>query len=180
MRTTPSTLTVLAAATLTVLLMPGIAVHQLSAQAPPAGAAAEIDELIQSARDNGIAFLNTRDRRIGARARRDLDQAERRVRSEMRRNAACEFCVEYQASIHLFRSTFGFAEEFGACLQVVNDGMARFPQNARLAYIKGYAHIGLGERRAAAAAFNRYLTLSPDGPQAEEVKQVLASIESPF
>jgi predicted Zn-dependent protease len=136
--------------------------------------------LVQRARAAGIEFLTTNNRTSRDEARDDLDDAEKIVRDEIKRNAACEPCIETQAAVHLLRSSFRFANEYEKALEVAGKGLERFPQNPRLAYLKGFAHYSRGEAHQATAALKRFLTLAPADPLAPEVRQMAAAAEQVF
>jgi Zn-dependent protease with chaperone function len=150
-------------------------------QVPPQGGAGDQAEaLLRRARESGLQFVNTNDRRARDAARKDLDEAEDLAKAEARRNPACANCVEVQAAVHFFRAYFKFANEYDECVEVATRGLAQFPQSARLAYFKGYAHYARNEAREAAAALNRFLVVAPNDPLADQVRQLVNDSQQRF
>jgi tetratricopeptide (TPR) repeat protein len=172
------------ASVLSVTLVIGLAaggapLSQTAVVAPP-DAVVKAEALIEQARQQGIHAANTNDRKARDFARRYLDDAERLVRAELRRNAACESCLASQVTVLFFRSAFGYAKEYDECIELATKGLERFPQNSRLAFIKGYAHYNRGEFRDAASALTRFLAVSPGDANAEAVRALVADTRQRF
>jgi predicted Zn-dependent protease len=143
-------------------------------------ALARIDTLIQQARDSGVQYLNTNDHKARDAAHKSLDAAERAVRDLLKHDAACERGLEFQAAIPLFRATFKIDDQYDEAIEAANRGLERFPQNARLNYIKGFAHHGRGELHEAVVSLKRFLALAPNDPGAPSVRQMVADDEQRF
>lgn len=147
---------------------------------PPSPLAVEIDAILQRARNNGVQFQTSNDRKARDQARKDLDEAEKLVRSELRKDKNCEVCVTGQVAVYFFRSAFNIDNQYDECLKAADEGLERFPQNAKLALYKGYAHYNKNQPREAAAALRRFTMLAPTDPMAPQAKTLADNAQTTF
>lgn len=147
---------------------------------PPSPLAAQIDALLQRAQTGGLQSQQTNDRKARDQARKDLDEAEKVVRAALRKDAACEVCVTGQVAVHFFRSVFNIDNEYDECLKLADEGLERFPQNARLALYKGFAHYNRSQQREAAMALRRFIMLAPNDPAAAQARTLADDAQQKF
>ncbi len=155
------------------LLMVGATTRESLAQAPSSpGVAAQAEELIRQAREQGVAYLNSKDDRAKKTAKKNLEDAEKILKDGLKRDPNCEKCAEGLVATHFYQTYFGFAKNYDECFKVAKQGLEHFPTNTRIAFFKGYAHYNSGEYSEATKAFNRYLAGAAAAPQTEA--QVMA------
>ena len=136
-----------------------------------------IESQIQQAREQGVQYLNSRDDRARKAAKSNLEQAEKFLKDELKRNTACEKCFELLTATYLYKTYFGFERNYDDCFRAAAQGLASFPKNARIAFFKGYAHYN---SRDYAAANKAVKTAQADPNLAAQVNQILLDSQQKF
>lgn len=136
-----------------------------------------IESQIQQAREQGVQYLNSRDDRARKAAKSNLEQAEKFLKDELKRNTACEKCFELLTATYLYKTYFGFERNYDDCFRTAAQGLASFPKNARIAFFKGYAHYNSRDYAAANKAFK---TAQADPNLAAQVNQILLDSQQKF
>jgi Zn-dependent protease with chaperone function len=136
-----------------------------------------LESLIQQAREQGMQYLNNKDDRARKVAKSNLEQAEKTLKDELKRNAACEKCFELLTATYLYKSYFGFERNYDDCFKTAAQGLASFPRNARIAFFKGYAHYNLRDYAEANKAFK---AAQLDHNLAAQVNQILLDSQQKF
>ncbi|HEX4950518.1 MAG TPA: M48 family metalloprotease [Blastocatellia bacterium] len=137
----------------------------------------QLESLIQQAREQGLQYLNSKDDRAKKIAKSNLEQAEKFLKDEIKRNAACEKCFELLTSTYLYKTYFGFERNYDDCLKTAAQGLANFPRNARIAFFKGYAHYNLRDYAEANKAFK---AAQADPTLVAQVNQILLDSQQKF
>lgn len=137
----------------------------------------QLDSLIQQAREQGMQYLSNKDDRAKKVAKSNLEQAEKMLKDELKRNAACEKCYELLTATYLYKSYFGFERNYDDCFKTAQQGLAAFPKNARIAFFKGYAHYNMREYAEANKAFK---AAQADPNLAAQVNQILLDSQQKF
>jgi Zn-dependent protease with chaperone function len=149
----------------------------------PAGqeAVSQAEALIRQAREQGVAYLNSKDDRAKKSAKKNLEDAEKILKDALKRDPNCEKCVEGLVATHFYQTYFGFAKNYDECTKLAKQGLERFPTNTRIAFFKGYAHYNSGEYSEATKAFNRYLAGAAGDSQSEaQVRKLLQDSQQRF
>lgn len=136
-----------------------------------------IESQIQQAREQGVQYLNSRDDRARKAAKSNLEQAEKFLKDELKRNTACEKCFELLTATYLYKTYFGFERNYDDCFRTAAQGLASFPKNARIAFFKGYAHYNSRDYAAANKAFK---AAQADPNLAAQVNQILLDSQQKF
>lgn len=136
-----------------------------------------VDSLIQRARSTGLQYLSSGDDRAKKAARRDLEDAEKGLKSALKRDENCEPCYEHLTTVYFLRTYFGFSKDYEDCVKTAEEGLRRFPRNGRMAYTKASAHYNSKEPGDAVRALVRYLVTNPEDQQA---KDLLAESQKQF
>jgi Zn-dependent protease with chaperone function len=136
-----------------------------------------LESLIQQAREQGMQYLNNKDDRARKVAKSNLEQAEKTLKDELKRNAACEKCFELLTATYLYKSYFGFERNYDDCFKTAAQGLASFPRNARIAFFKGYAHYNIRDYAEANKAFK---AAQLDPTLAAQVNQILLDSQQKF
>lgn len=137
----------------------------------------QLESLIQQAREQGVQYLNSKDDRARKVAKSNLEQSEKFLKDELKRNAACEKCFELLTATYLYKTYFGFERNYDDCLKTAAQGLASFPKNARIAFFKGYAHYNLRDYAEANKAFK---AAQADPTLAAQVNQILLDSQQKF
>lgn len=149
-----------------------------AARQDPAGQA---ESLIRQARDQGLQFLNANDNQAKSNARKSLEQAEKLLKDALKRQPDCAKCTEQLIADYFYQAYFGFSKDYDECLKTAEQGLTRFPGNARIAFFKGYAHYNSKEYSEATKALNQYLTAATGEPEAEaQARQILRDSQQHF
>jgi len=148
---------------------------------PGAGVTTQAEELIRQAREQGVAYLNSRDDRAKKTAKKNLEDAEKILKDALKRDPNCEKCTEGLVATHFYQTYFGFEKNYDECTKVAKQGLAHFPTNSRIAFFEGYAHYNSGEYNEATKSFNRYLGGATGDPQTEtQVRALLQDSQQRF
>lgn len=149
----------------------------LCATFAPAQDYRQIESLIQQAREQGLQYLSNKDDRARKVARNNLEQVEKFLREEIKRNAACEKCFELLTATYLYKTYFGFERNYDDCFKTAAQGLASFPKNTRIAFFKGYAHYNNHDYAEANKAFK---AAQSDPNLAAQVNQILPDSQQKF
>jgi predicted Zn-dependent protease len=142
---------------------------------------AQTEGLIQQAREQGANYLSSKDDKAKNAAKKSLEQAEKLLKDGLKRDPNCEKCTEQIVAVYLYQTYFGFSKNYDECLKAANQGLARFPANSRMIFLKGYAHYNSREYAEANKAFTRYLTSASVDPQSlAQVQQILKDSQQRF
>lgn len=142
---------------------------------------AQAETLINQGRESGVSYLNTKDEKAKKAAKKSLEDARNLLRDALKKDPNCEKCTESLVKAYLFQSYFGFEKNYEDCLKTAEQGLARFPTNKQIAFLKGYAHYNSGQYSDAVKAFNRYLATGADNPQsAEQAQKLLQDSQQKF
>lgn len=145
------------------------------------GSPDQVESLIQQAREQGINYLQSRDDKARSSAKKNLEQAEKTLKEQLKREPNCEKCVQNLTATHFYRTYFGFSKSYDDCIKMATSGLARFPNNAVIAFYKGFAHYNSMQYRDAARAFSRYLASTSAGdPAAAQARQLLQDSQQHF
>ena len=159
----------------TILLLQGLAWVPSRHGAAPVAAQAEVvgqaDALIRQAREDGQLYLQSKDDRVKKATRKGLEEAEKLLKTGLKRDERCEVCLEHLTTVYFLRTYFGFSKDYDECIRTAEEGLERFPANARMAYTKGAAHYNKEEYGEAIRAFGRYLASKPDDAEARKLLQ---------
>ena len=139
----------------------------------------QLDSLIQQAREQGMQYLNNKDDRAKKVAKSNLEQTEKVLKDELKRNAACEKCFELLTATYLYKTYFGFERNYDDCFKTGAAGLASFPKNGRIAFFKGYAHYNSRDYAEANKAFKTAL-LTVDANTAAQINQTLLDSQQRF
>jgi predicted Zn-dependent protease len=143
--------------------------------------ASQAESLIRQAREQGISYLNSKDGRAKSSAKKNLEQAEKMAKDELKRVPACEKCMEALVAAYFYQAYFGFAKNYDECTRSAAQGLARFPSNSRMAFFSGYAHYNSHNYSEAVKALNRYLMSNAGDPQTQaQVRQLLQDGQQRF
>ncbi len=141
----------------------------------------QAESLIQQGREQGTNYLSSKDDRAKNTAKKSLEQAEKLLKDGLKRDPNCEKCTEQIVTVFLYQSYFGFSKDYNECLKAANQGLTRFPSNARLFFLKGYAHYNSREYAEANKAINRYINSASADPQAvAQARQILQDSQQRF
>ena len=138
-----------------------------------------LDSLIQQAREQGLQYLNNKDDRAKKVAKNNLEQVEKFLKDEIKRNAACEKCFELLTATYLYKTYFGFERNYDDCFKTAAAGLASFSKNGRIAFFKGYAHYNSRDYAEANKAFKAAL-LTVDANLAAQINQTLLDSQQRF
>ncbi len=137
--------------------------------------------LISQAKEQGLIYLNTKDNKAKDIAKKNLEKAEKQLKDYVKKQNDCEKCFELLAETYLYRAYFGFSKDYDNCVETAEKGLKLFPNNHRLALLKGYAHYNCEEYDQALRALNRYLlTTSDDETTKAQAKQVQNTCQDKF
>ena len=139
----------------------------------------QVESLIQQAREQGLQYLNNKDDRAKKVAKSNLEQTEKFLKDELKRNAACEKCFELLTATYLYKTYFGFERNYDDCFKTAAQGLASFPKNGRIAFYKGYAHYNSRDYAEANKAFKAAL-LTVDANTAAQINQTLLDSQQRF
>lgn len=137
----------------------------------------QLDSLIQQAREQGMQYLNNKDDRAKKVAKSNLEQSEKLLKDEIKRNAACEKCYELLTATYLYKTYFGFERNYDDCFKTAQQGLTHFPKNARIAFFKGYAHYNIRDYAEANKAFK---AAQSHPTLAAQVNQILLDSQQKF
>jgi predicted Zn-dependent protease len=140
----------------------------------------DADALIQQARKDGLDYLNSKDDRTKKSAKKGLDEAEKLLKKALKDDQSCEKCYELLTAAHLYQTYFGFSKDYDDCLKVADSGLARFPSNARMTYLKGYALYNAGRHSESIKYLNQFLSMPVPEETAASVKKILADSQAKF
>ncbi len=138
-----------------------------------------IESQIQQAREQGMQYLTNKDDRAKKTAKSNLEQAEKFLKDELKRNAACEKCYELLTATYLYKTYFGFERNYDDCFKTAAQGLMHFPKNGRIAFFKGYAHYNSRDYAEANKAFKTAL-LTVDANTATQINQTLLDSQQKF
>jgi predicted Zn-dependent protease len=141
----------------------------------------ETAALISQAKEQGLNYLNTKDSKAKDAAKKNLEKAEKQLKDYLKQQSNCEKCYELLAETYLYRAYFGFAKDYDKCVETAGKGLQLFPNNHRLALLKGYAHYNCEEYDQALRALNRYLmTTTEDETAKAQARQVQNACQQKF
>ncbi|MBS1811473.1 MAG: M48 family metalloprotease [Acidobacteria bacterium] len=137
--------------------------------------------LISQAKEQGLNYLNTRDNKAKDIAKKNLEKAEKQLKDYVKKQNDCERCFELLAETYLYRAYFGFSKDYDNCVETAQKGLQLFPNNYRLALLKGYAHYNCEEYDQALRALNRYvMTTTDDEATKAQARQVQNTCQDKF
>lgn len=150
-------------------------------QPAPDGSGQDAESLIRQAREDGLAYLNTKDDKAKKSAKKNLEEAEKQLKESLKRDPNCEKCTENLVKVFLYQSYFGFSKDYDQCIKAATQAMARFPNNTQMAFLKGYAHYNAQDFSEAIKSFNRYLATSTGNAESEaQVQKLLQDSQQKF
>ncbi|MBS1809142.1 MAG: M48 family metalloprotease [Acidobacteria bacterium] len=138
-----------------------------------------IDAQIQQARTQGLQFLNSQDDRAKKAAKKNLDDAEKALKEEIKRAPGCDKCHELLVATYFYQTYFGFSRNYDECLKLAEQATKQFPANGRIAYFQGYAYYNVSLFAEANKAFKRALP-SVDPQTAAQITQILQASQQQF
>ncbi len=138
-----------------------------------------IEAQLQQARAQGLQFLNSQDDRAKKAAKKNLDDAEKALKEELKRSGACEKCHELLVSAYFYQTYFGFSRNYDECLKLAEQAARQFPANGRIAYFRGYALFNSFQYAEANKSFKTAL-LSVDPTTAAQITQILQMSQQQF
>lgn len=139
----------------------------------------QTEALIQRALQDGRQYLSTQDNEAKKSAKKNLEQAEKNLKEEIKRSADCEKCHELLVATYYYQTYFGFERDYDRCIETAEQAGHRFPNNGRIALFKGYALYNHGKYVEANKALKTALA-SADPQTAAQVNQVLQDSQQKF
>jgi predicted Zn-dependent protease len=140
---------------------------------------AQIENMIQQGRQQGLDYLNSKDERSKKAAKKSLEDAEKLVKKALKENPNCEKCYELLTNANFFQTYFGFSKDYDDAIKIANEGIAKFPSNGRLAYLRGYAFYN-GGRYAEANKSLKSALLNVDPQTGAQITQILQMSQQAF
>ena len=137
------------------------------------------EALIQRAVEEGRQYLSSQDNRIKKSAGKNLEQAEKYLKDELKSAANCEKCHELLVATYFYQTYFGFEKDYDKCVKTADEAASRFPNNGRIALFKGYAHVNRYEYAEANNAL-KIAVRSADPQTATQINQVLQDSQQKF
>src|SRR5687768_7305248 len=122
---------------------------------------AQVESLIQQGRQQGLDYLNSKDDKTKKSAKKSLEEAEKLIKKELKKEPNCEKCFEFLTVTYFYQTYFGFSKDYDDCLKTAGEGLTKFPANSRLGYLKGSAYYNSGQYSESIRTFNRLL-MNPD------------------
>ncbi|MEW6213514.1 MAG: M48 family metalloprotease, partial [Acidobacteriota bacterium] len=133
------------------------------------------------AREQGLEYLQSKSEQSKKAAKKNLEEAERILRKEIKNNPACEKCFENLVAAYFYLAYFGFSAKYDECIETAEKGLAQFPNNTRLAFTKAAAHYNIRQYPEAIKALKHFLAISSGDPQNEDrARQLLLDCQQCF
>jgi Zn-dependent protease with chaperone function len=142
--------------------------------------ASQAEVFITQARTDGLNYLNSKDEKAKKSAKKNLDEATDLLKDAVKKDASCEKCYEGLVKAYLYKTYFGFEKNYEDCLEWSVKGLTKFPNNKQIHFHKGYAHYNAMQYSEANKAFNNFLVMAADDPQAEQVRKLLQDSQQKF
>jgi Zn-dependent protease with chaperone function len=142
--------------------------------------AGAVEALVKQGREQGIAFLNTKDERAKKNAKKSLEDAEKQLKNALKQNAACEKCLELLTTAYFYQTYFGFSKSYEECLKAAAQGATQFPANTKFTYFKGLAHYNGAQYADSIKTLNRFLMMGVDAQTAAHVRQIVQDSQQKF
>lgn len=139
----------------------------------------QAEALIHRAVEEGRQYLSTQNNEVRKSAKKNLEQAEKYLKEEIKLTADCEKCHELMVATYFYRTYFGFEKDYDQCVKIAEQAARRFPTNGRIALFTGYARYNRGEYVEANKALKTALQ-SADPQTAAQINQVLHDSQQKF
>lgn len=140
---------------------------------------AQAESMIQQGRQQGLDFLNSKDERSKKASKKNLEDAEKIVKKALKDSPSCEKCYELLTNANFFQTYFGFSKDYDDCLKIAAEGLAKFPSNGRLAYLRGYAFYNSGQYSEANKSLKSAVS-NVDPQTTAQINQVLQLSQQAF
>lgn len=140
---------------------------------------AQVDSLLQQARQQGLDYLNSKDETSKKAAKKNLEEAEKLLKKAMKESPNCEKCFEFLTNTYFYKTYFGFSKDYDDCIKTATEGLTQFPANGRIAYFRGYAYYNSGQYAEANKSFKSAL-LSVDTQTAAQITPILQLSQQAF
>ena len=141
----------------------------------------QAEYLIQEARDEGIRYLNTENKRSKDTAKKNLKKAEQILNDLLKKDRDCMVCTENLVEAYFYQAYFKFVKNYNRCIETAEKGLDRFPESTRLVFFQGYAYYNSEQYADASKSLNYYMLLASGDPNAEEqVRQILDDAQHQF
>ncbi len=137
--------------------------------------------MIQSARQSGQNYLQTKDKSAQKEAKKSLETAEKLMEKALEKNRSCEMCAEHLGSIYTLQSYFGISKDYDEAIKHLNSAHARYPQNPRIAFALGFSYYYAGSFPNATRTLNTFLALgSGDIEREDYARRLIQASENYF
>ena len=140
---------------------------------------AQAETMIQTGKQQGLDFLNSKDEGSKKAAKKNLEDAEKIVKKALKEQPNCEKCYELLTNANFFQTFFGFSKDYDETIKVSTEGLTKFPSNGRLAYFRGYAYYNSGQYSEANKSL-KAATASVDPQTLIQINQVLQMSQQAF
>ena len=158
-----------------------LSVPLLADSMDPNQAIQQANTLMESAKQNGLIYLQSQNDSAKKECKKKLDDAEKLIKKLVEKNRSCEECIQTLGSIYFSQAYFHISKNYDETINLLRPAQAQYPKNASIAYTLGFAYYNSWNFPDAIQTLNSFLALgSSDTQKVEYAQTLLKSSEQYF